>query len=418
MPSTSRILVFVGLIAAASHCSGRFGDVPTAIPRDDAAVATGVGPSLPGGDDVASSPPDAGRVSDTRLDATADSATRDATTTDATVPDASTDSGVFDDAPPEWDGAIPPLRGPYERWANWPMPNPASAGLPNPQTYDTSTPGVVRDLVTGLEWQAQGHDGFDWPDAVDYCQSLTLDGESDWRVPSRIELVSIYDSTREQPGFASVFSMPPDYAPNALPYVWTSSRSSMDPSSVWAGGVWWESMGAGSDPSLPSQYAWCVRGGPATDVLPPARYAVASGVVHDTMTGLAWQQPGSDAPLSWSDAVSYCASLGSDADADGGAWRLPSFNELQTLIDETANPWNPDSGPPTGLIVVADLTAMIDGTAFPNTAKYEYWTSAVLDDEYRGAVEFTIGSAESYSTTKDSHGGPYPPGEAFVRCVK
>ena len=33
-------------------------------------------------------------------------------------------------------------------WARWPMPNPTTAGLPNPQSYDTTTPGVVVDNVT------------------------------------------------------------------------------------------------------------------------------------------------------------------------------------------------------------------------------------------------------------------------------
>src|SRR5436190_8651121 len=37
--------------------------------------------------------------------------------------------------------------------AGWPMPNPPSAGLPNPASYDTSRDGIVTDKVTGLIWQ-------------------------------------------------------------------------------------------------------------------------------------------------------------------------------------------------------------------------------------------------------------------------
>src|ERR1019366_8513353 len=75
--------------------------------------------------------------------------------------------------------------------ANWPMPNPASLGLPNSQSYDTSVAGVVLDRVTNLEWQATSAADLDTvADALAYCQALVLDGKSDWRLPSRIELVS------------------------------------------------------------------------------------------------------------------------------------------------------------------------------------------------------------------------------------
>src|SRR5262249_6415642 len=38
-------------------------------------------------------------------------------------------------------------------WARWPMPNPPITGLPNPQSYETSTPGIVLDKLTGLMWE-------------------------------------------------------------------------------------------------------------------------------------------------------------------------------------------------------------------------------------------------------------------------
>ncbi len=92
----------------------------------------------------------------------------------------------------------PPL---FEPWALWPMPNPASAGLPHPAQYDTSKAGVVLDKVTGLTWQATvSTSTYAWADAKAYCASLSLGGFKDWRLPSRIELVSIVDFTIAKPG--------------------------------------------------------------------------------------------------------------------------------------------------------------------------------------------------------------------------
>ena len=78
-------------------------------------------------------------------------------------------------------------------WPNWPMPNPRVSGLAHGQSYDvTSSPTVVKDEVTGLEWQrAIDPEVYDWTRADAYCQSLILAGHDDWRLPSAVELASI-----------------------------------------------------------------------------------------------------------------------------------------------------------------------------------------------------------------------------------
>jgi hypothetical protein len=116
------------------------------------------------------------------------------------------------------------------RWADWPMPNPPSSMLPNPQSYDTTrTPGVVFDRITKLAWQRTVPDGvFTWTDALAFCTSLDLAGGS-WRLPSRIELLSILDFT--QPG--------PVIDPKAFPNTpgvpfWTASPDARDASAAWS----------------------------------------------------------------------------------------------------------------------------------------------------------------------------------------
>jgi hypothetical protein len=109
---------------------------------------------------------------------------------------------------------------PRSIWAEWPIPNPPSSGLPNPQSYDTSVPGVVCDQVTRLLWQREV-DSTAIPtqdEAVAYCEALELAGYDDWRLPTRIELASLLDHSQTPSLSAEAFPA----TPQSL--FWTSSR--------------------------------------------------------------------------------------------------------------------------------------------------------------------------------------------------
>lgn len=100
------------------------------------------------------------------------------------------------------------------QFTSWPSPGQPFYGQdaqyegPQP-AYQDNGDGTVTDLNTGLMWQ-QGdthlspHPHF--YKARRYCESLTLAGHSDWRIPDRRELLSIVDYGRFNPAINPVFS--------------------------------------------------------------------------------------------------------------------------------------------------------------------------------------------------------------------
>jgi len=72
------------------------------------------------------------------------------------------------------------------------MPNPASAGLPNPASYRDNGDGTVTDNITCLTWQKTVSSPTYTVDAGRaYCATLG----AGWRMATRVELASINDFT-------------------------------------------------------------------------------------------------------------------------------------------------------------------------------------------------------------------------------
>lgn len=130
------------------------------------------------------------------------------------------------DAPP--DAVIDVEAGTYDpahAWANWHMPNPDNdAGYPNQTTYEAgSDAGVVLDTLTQLQWENVGSSPpiTSVADAQAYCTSRASTGFAgfhDWRLPTRIELVSLIDYTR-----ASGAAIDPVFAGTPADAFWSSS---------------------------------------------------------------------------------------------------------------------------------------------------------------------------------------------------
>ncbi|MDY6953838.1 MAG: protein kinase [Thermodesulfobacteriota bacterium] len=60
----------------------------------------------------------------------------------------------------------------------------------------------------------------------------------------------------------------------------------------------------------------------------------ATGAVTDKATGLIWQQAGSDYPLTWHETHDYVEGLNHQGFAGRTDWRLPTVNELMSLLTQ------------------------------------------------------------------------------------
>ena len=150
-------------------------------------------------------------------------------------------------------------------WASWPMPNPVfDAGLgPDADLsslhfaeYDGSVAGTVEDGWTGLIWSLAAAGMLTQQHASDYCASL---GGQKWRLPSRIELVTLIDFTPGLPPFLDpLFTV--DGGPTAAAY-WTSSPDRTNLNYYWV--VDFGTGGVSTGEVATSKAAICVTGGSA-----------------------------------------------------------------------------------------------------------------------------------------------------------
>jgi len=61
-----------------------------------------------------------------------------------------------------------------------------------------NTTNIVTDNYTQLVWQDNERQELTLPDAIEYCEALSLGGHDDWRLPNINELFSIVDYTKNK----------------------------------------------------------------------------------------------------------------------------------------------------------------------------------------------------------------------------
>lgn len=119
-----------------------------------------------------------------------------------------------------------------------------------------------------------------------------------------------------------------------------------------------------------------------------------AGYVLDQKTRLIWQDDypeGEVVSLGWTEAVSYC----NDLDLAGKGWRLPSINELLSIVDYGRDDWAP-----------------VFPTAFLHAEFGDYWSSTTrvaIDPKQAWTINFYSGQARTWEK-KDNR--------FYVRCVR
>ncbi len=89
------------------------------------------------------------------------------------------------------------------------------------------------------------------------------------------------------------------------------------------------------------------------------------GTVRDAATGRMWQRYGSEYPLSWQEAHEYVAMLNETAFAGHADWRMPTVEELSTIMEEP---------PMLGGHCVASVFGPEDDPGGTDAARDSLWT--------------------------------------------
>ncbi len=264
----------------------------------------------------------------------------------------------------------------------------------NPPSYSDNGNGTVTDNVTGLMWQKEDdNQTYNWyeasgtynatynPGSTDVCGSLSLAGYSDWRLPSKKELITIVNYGTYDPAIDNTYFL----NINASLHWSSTTYDATNPS-----GAWNVNFNDGSvynyDQPL-NLYVLCVRGGQyPTQSFTDNR----NGTVTDSTTRLMWQQ-GEGGSKVWESALTYCEGLSLASYSD---WRLPNIKELESITDDTRY------GP------------AIDTIYFPNVNNENYWSSTTYayTASFAWVVSFSYGHVYGlrYKTLYNY----------YVRCVR
>ena len=233
--------------------------------------------------------------------------------------------GTSSDGSTTQEGGGPVIGDP--RFPLWPTPADAPADTSYVVTNGPDG-ATVKDKVTGLEWQdAAGGSTYDFAGAGAYCDALVYNGASDWRMPTRIEAISIMSI---KPGMGESAVTGPAFTPVTGFCTWTASRvgkSTMHAFSVGPASV------SAFEMLTSKCAARCVRGGSALGAPITKQYLLDATTVTDPVTGLVWERNPPDVTSTLEAATTRCQAL------SGGtpprAMRLPTFKELAGIVDET-----------------------------------------------------------------------------------
>ena len=227
--------------------------------------------------------------------------------------------------------------------------------------------GLVIDNLTGLQWLKDANPGeypVTWQEALDYTSRMNNEkvaGRTDWRLPNRKEFRSLMAFETRKPAlpeghpFENVF----------LNWYWTSTTAAINPGYAWSVHMegarmffgrkdqfylFWPVCGQGKE-ILPATGQHGCYDAQGNEILckgtgqdgelkmgvrwPQPRFNVHEIFVLDKLTGLIWLQNAdiSSKKTNWAEALDYVKKLTLNTSEKSLYWRLPTINELESLVD-------------------------------------------------------------------------------------
>lgn len=230
----------------------------------------------------------------------------------------------------------------------------------NPPFYLLNGNGTISDTITSLMWQQTDGGEMTIENAQLYCDTLTLGGYTDWRLPNCHELFSILNHDGVNPAIDTIY-----FTTTLAEYWWSNERQANDSNKVWVansgGGVGnhpkTETISAGGAKRF---HVRAVRDVTTPAILPNHFIDNGNGTTTDLLTDLTWQQiPYSDS-ITWEQALALADTLTFAGYSD---WRLPNIKEVQSINDESL------------------INPSINQTYFSGVNVNHYWSSTSLPNQ-------------------------------------
>lgn len=230
----------------------------------------------------------------------------------------------------------------------------------NPPFFIKNTNGTVIDTVTGLMWQQTDGGEMTIEKATLYCDTLTLGGYSDWRLPNSHEAFSILNQGVTNPALdVNIFTK------TAAEYWWSSDFQANDNTHVWVtnsgGGIGnhlkTETISAGGTKKI---HVRAVRNPLKSVSVANHFFITPNNAIYDSITQLYWTPLAFKDTLSWEESLTYADTLTTCGYSD---WRLPNIKELQSINDEKR------------------ISPSVNNTFFTNIGTRKYWSSTSLPNQ-------------------------------------
>ena len=220
--------------------------------------------------------------------------------------------------------------------------------------------GTVTDTITGLMWQKTDGGAMSIENAAIYCDTLTLAGYTDWRLPTAHEAFSILNHQHSNPALD-----PAVFTTTTAQYWWTSNRQANDSAVVWVtnagGGIGnhpkSEAVGAGGTKLMDVR---AVRNINTPPVITNHFTENGNGTITDNLTNLIWQKVPYHDTLTWEEALKYADTLSLTGIKD---WRLPNIKELESINDESL------------------INPSVNTNYFNTIGVKKYWSSTTLPNQ-------------------------------------